>query len=63
MRQESIAAILEKALKKLLHNPLLHRSFYHFAESNVNDYTLISTSTPQGNSSFIRASTVLEVVL
>ena len=26
-------------------------------------YTLISTSTPQGNSSFIRASTVLDVEL
>lgn len=27
------------------------------------DYTLISTSTPQGSSSFIRASTVLAVLL
>ena len=32
---------------------------YDFKESS-DDYTLISTSTPLGNSNFIKASTVLD---
>ena len=39
------------------------RDFRRLSESLKSDYTLISTSTPQGSSSFMRASMVLELLL
>ena len=52
----------KKKYKKLLFLTKKKRS-YTALNSEYNDYTLISTSTPHGSSSFIKASTVLGVAL
>jgi len=41
-------------------NPLLCRNGFFIIVRKCKDHTLISTSTPEGSSNFIRASTVLE---
>jgi len=54
-----VAVALMKTKKKVATSGG-HNLFYHYLRT---DYTLISTSTPEGRSSFIRASIVLVVEL
>ena len=60
--QKTLMIRRKRNIKKLLFLTKKKRS-YSALNSEYNDYTLISTSTPHGSSSFIKASTVLGVAL